>query len=157
MHSSRNTGRLAVPRKPQAVAVHINLFDRFQADENVGPESIALELSDMLSGRQAFSRRDLGVLSWGLPAVLNLVARSPGDRQYIADCIADSIQRFQPRLEDVRVTPLDSTTDFAFTIDAKLVDDATTVNLRILSPYIGGGLGAKVEVVSPSGRRLEDG
>ena len=128
--------------------MYANLFDRFGPDEDVDPGRIAEELADMLSGRQAFARRDLGVLSWGLPSMLNLVARSTNDRQYIAGCIADTIQRFQPRLEGVKVTPLEGTSDFTFTIEATLVDDSSTINLRILSPYVGGGLGASVEVVS---------
>lgn len=128
--------------------MYANLLDRFGPEEDVGPASIADELADMLSGRQAYAQRDLGVLSWGLPSMLNLVARSPGDRQYIAECIADTIHRFQPRLEGVKVTPVESASDFAFTIEATLADDSSTINLRILSPYVGGGLGANVEVVS---------
>ena len=128
--------------------MHANLFDRFGADEDVDPASIAEELADMLSGRQAFGRRDLGVLSWGLPSMLNLVARSTNDRQYVAACIADTIQRFQPRLEAVKVTPVEGISEFAFTIEATLADDSSTINLRILSPHLGGGLGATVEVVS---------
>lgn len=127
--------------------MYANLFDRFESDQDIGPASIAEEVADMLSGRQAFARRDLGVLSWGLPSMINLVARSPADRQYVAECIGDAIHRFQPRLEGVKVTPLEDSTDFAFTIEATLADDSSTINLRILSPCIGGGLGAEVEVI----------
>lgn len=127
--------------------MYANLLDRFGSEE-AGPAGIAAELADMLSGRQAYARRDLGVLSWGLPSTLNLVARSPGDRQYVAECIADAIHRFQPRLEGVRVTPVETTSDFAFTIEATLADDSSTIHLRVLSPYVGGGLGARVDVVT---------
>ena len=76
------------------------------------------------------------------------MARSPGDRQYVAECIADAIHRFQPRLDGVKVTPIETTSDFAFAIEATLADDSSTINLRILSPYVGGSLGAQVDVVS---------
>lgn len=138
---------MVVPSTRISSTLHANFFDRFGSDEDVGPESIAVELADMLSGRQVHARRDLGVLSWGLPSMLNLVARSPSDRQYVAECIADAIHRFQPRLEGVKVTPIEGTSDFTFTIEATLVDDSSTINLRILSPYVGGGLGARVDVV----------
>ena len=103
--------------------------------------------ADLLGGRRAFADSGLGVLSWGMPPLTNRVAQSVGDRQYVAQCIAETISRFEPRLENVRVTPVEGAKDFTFAIQATLVEQSSAISLRILSPYVGGGLGAKVEVV----------
>ena len=128
--------------------MYANLFDRFGQDDGGDPRNLAEHLADMLGGRQIISGRGLGVLSWGMPAMLNMTAASPTDRQYIAECIAETIQQFEPRLERVKVTPVDDAKEFAFTIVASLVEDSSAIRLRILSPYVGGGLGAKVEVIN---------
>ena len=128
--------------------MYANLFDRFGRDDDGNPGNLAEDLADMLGGRQIFAGRGLGVLSWGMPSMLNLTAASPNDRQYIAECIAEAIQQFEPRLERVKVTPIVGAKQFAFTIDAALIEESSTLRLRILSPEIGGGLGAKVEVVN---------
>ena len=82
-----------------------------------------------------------------MPPVLNMSATSPSDRHYVAECIAETIQQFEPRLERVKVTPAEGTKEFVFTIEATLVEKSAALRLRILSPYVGGGLGAKVQVV----------
>ena len=127
--------------------MHGNLMDRFDSDE-IGPEALAHELADMLGGRRLYGDRRLGVLCWGLPPLLNLVPHSATDRQFVAACVAEAINRFEPRLEDVRVRTIDDATDFSFVIDAKLVEEDSAVSFRILSPHIGGALGAKVDVVT---------
>lgn len=122
-------------------------LDRFGPDEDTGPEAIATELADMLGGRRTFADAGLGVLSWGLPSLLGLTADSTAARQHIAGCIAEAIDRFAPCLENVRVVPVEGAREFAFVIDAALVEDSSTIQVRVLSPNIGGALGARVEVV----------
>ena len=146
--SVRPAGRFALRRGLGRDPIYANLFDRFGPDEDPGPQALTTHLADMLGGRRLFSGRNLGVLSWGLPPLLNRVAASTGDRQYIADCIADAIYRFEPRLENVKVTPVEGRSEFTFVIEATLQEESATVSLRILSPHVGGGLGAKVEVVT---------
>lgn len=131
-----------------AQIVYANLFDRFGHGDDADPRHLAEDLADMLSGRQTVAGRGLGVLSWGLPSMMNMTATSPGDRQYVAECIAGTIRQFEPKLEQVKVTPVDGAKEFAFTIEATIVEEASSIQLRILSPYVGGSLGAKVEVVS---------
>ena len=128
-----------------------NLLDRFGPDEDAGPDALAAELADMLGGRRTFADAGLGVLSWGLPSLLDLTADSADARQRIAGCIAEAIARFAPRLENVRVTPVEGVREFAFVIDATLVDDDSTLRVRVLSPNIGGALGARVDVVDVHG------
>ena len=128
-----------------------NFLDRFGPDEDAGPEAVAAELADMLGGRRTFADASLGVLSWGLPSLLDLTADSADARQRIAACIAEAIGRFAPRLENVRVTPVEGVREFAFVIDATLVDEASTLRVRVLSPNIGGALGARVDVVDVHG------
>ena len=72
---------------------------------------------------------------------------SETDRLHIAECIADAIQRFEPRLERVQVTPNDDSKELSFQITASLVAESTTVTLRIFSPYAKGGFGARIEVI----------
>jgi hypothetical protein len=124
------------------------LFDRFETDDDASPEGFAFGLAEVLSGRRIFSARGLGVLSWGMPSMSDITSRTPKDRQRVADYIMEVIDRFEPRLEDVKVTPVDGAVDFSFRIDAQFVQsDASSITLRILSPMVGGGLGAKVVVL----------
>lgn len=124
-----------------------SFFDRFGPDEDAGPEAIATELADMLGGRRTFADAGLGVLSWGLPPLLDLTADSSDARQRVAACIAEAINRFAPRLENVRVTPVEGAREFAFVIDATIVGESSTIRARVLSPNIGGALGAAVDMV----------
>ena len=135
----------------EPTTIYTNFLDRFRPDEDAGPEAIATELADMLGGRRTFADASLGVLSWGLPSLLNLTADSSDARQHIAACIAEAIDRFAPCLENVRVTPVEGAREFAFVIDAALVEDSSTVQVQVLSPNIGGALGARVEVVDVHG------
>lgn len=124
------------------------LFDRFETDGDARPEALAADLADILGGRRQFQARSLGVLSWGMPSMSSITSRSMPDRRRVAEYIADTIDRFEPRLEDVRVVPMEDAADFQFRIEARLVeDDSSSLTLRILAPQIGGGLGAKVMVL----------
>ena len=124
------------------------LFDRFETDGDARPEALAADLADILGGRRLFQARSLGVLGWGMPPMSNITSRSVSDRRQVAEYIADTIDRFEPRLEDVRVTPMKDAVDFQFRIEARLVEDeSSSLTLRILAPQIGGGLGAKVMVL----------
>jgi len=123
------------------------LFQRFGTANEGDPRMLAVELSDLLGGRRIFAERGLGVLSWGMPPLSNPARASETDRLHIAECIADAIQKFEPRLERVQVTPNDDAEELSFQITASLVAESSTVRLRIFSPYAKGGLGARIEVV----------
>ena len=128
--------------------MYAGLFDRFESDEDAGPARLGADLADVLGGRRAFAARRLGVLGWGMPPMGSITSRSARDRQLVAGYIADTIERFEPRLEDVRVVPIEDAVDFSFRIEARLVDrESSALTLRILSPFVGGGLGAKVVVL----------
>ena len=128
-------------------ANYAGLFQRFAAVDEGDPRMLAVELADLLGGRRIFAGRGLGVLSWGMPPLANPARASETDRAHIAECIADAIQRFEPRLERVQVTPGDETEELSFRITASLVAESSTVTLRIFSPYAKGGFGAQIEVV----------
>lgn len=125
----------------------LNLLDRFDRDEDAGAEALAEELADLLGGRRLLADYRYGVLAWGLPSLMNRVAASADDREHIAACIAQAIRHFQPRLENVRVTPTDNAGEFSCLIEASVVEDASSISLRVLSPHVGGALGATVDVV----------
>ena len=128
-------------------ANYAGLFQRFATVDEGDPCMLAVELADLLSGRRIFAERGLGVLSWGMPPLSNPARASETDRLHIAECIADAIQRFEPRLERVQVTPNDDSKELSFQITASLVAESSTVRLRIFSPYAKGGFGAQIEVV----------
>ena len=128
-------------------ANYAGLFQRFAKVDEGDPRVLAVELADLLGGRRIFAERGLGVLAWGMPPLTNPTRASETDRMHIAECIADAIQRFEPRLEHVHVTPNDDSRELSFQITASLVAQSTTVRLRVFSPYAKGGFGAHVEVV----------
>lgn len=125
--------------------MYASLFDRFAKCDDDDPGILADELGDLLGGRRVYADAGLGVLAWGMPPLPNVTPAT--DQRTIAACIADALQRFEPRLERVRVTPDDSADGCSFLITATLVEEPSAVNLRIFSPYTDGSLGAKVEVV----------
>ena len=128
--------------------MYATLFDRFETDEDTGLERIAADLADILSGRRMFSGRRLGVLGWGMPSMTNITSRTTQHRQQVAGYIADTLNRFEPRLEGIKVVPMEDAVDFSFRIEAQLVESgSSSITLRILSPLVGGGLGAKVVVL----------
>ena len=128
------------------------LFDRFESDDEPSVDRLAGDMADILSGRRSYSSRFLGVLSWGMPEMSDIASRSQPDKEKVARYITETLVRFEPRLERIRVTPIEDAADFSFRIEAKVVEsDATTVTLRVLSPLVGGGLGAKVVVLDVRG------
>ena len=128
-------------------ANYAGLFQRFAPVDEGDPRMLAVELADLLGGRRIFAGRGLGVLSWGMPPLSNPARASETDRLRIAECIADAIGKFEPRLEGVQVTPSDDSRELSFQITASLVGESSTVRLRIFSPYAKGGFGPRIEVV----------
>ena len=128
--------------------MYASLFDRFGKHDDDDPGILAGELVDLLGGRRVYNDPGLGVLCWGMPPLSNMTPAT--DNRYIAACIADALQRFEPRLERVQVTPNDAADGCSFLITATLVEESSAINVRIFSPYAGGSLGAKVEVVRVS-------
>ena len=120
------------------------IFDRFESDENNTAQSIANDLSDLLGARRLMTDPKLGVLSWGLPSMIEITSRTGNDKRKIARYILEAITAHEPRLEDVQVIPMNDAADFRFRIEAKIWDDgAQPLRLRILAPHVGGGLGGK--------------
>ena len=128
-------------------ANYAGLLQRFAAVDEGDPHMLVIELADLLGGRRVFAGRGLGVLSWGMPPLSNPARASEADRLRIAECIADAIQQFEPRLERVQVTPNDDSEELSFQITASLVAESSTIRLRIFSPYAKGRFGAQIEVV----------
>lgn len=128
--------------------VETQLLDRFESDRGADWNTLARDLADLLGARRAFAGRVPGVLGWGLPGMGGLVPNSEGDRERVATMIGTAIRRFEHRLTDVTVKPVEGTTDFTFELQARLRNaDIGLVTLRILSPRRGGALSADVEVV----------
>ena len=92
---------------------------------------------------------ELGVVSWGMPSMASITSRSPECRRRVAGYIAETLERFEPRLQDIEVLPVEDTVEFTFRIEARLVEtvSSSSVSLRVLSPHVGGGLGASVLVL----------
>ena len=131
------------------MALPVPLFDRFASNRNPGMAGLARDIADIIGARRAaFPYRIYGVLDWGLSNTIGMVPHAGSDRQHIAEQIADALHQFEPRLENVRVVPVDKSADFAFLLEADVVDtDDESLTLRILSPRRGGGLGADVVVM----------
>ena len=124
------------------------LFDRFESDDEPNVDQLAEDMAEILSGRRAFSSRALGVLCWGMPPMNDITSRSLRDKEKVARYITETLIRFEPRLERVRVTPIEDAVDYSFRIEAQVIESETSsVTLRILSPLVGGGLGARVVVL----------
>lgn len=134
------------------MGVQATIFDRFMSAKRPGIGDFARDIADVLGARRAFPRPMMGVLNWGLPSMAGLNPGSEADRTYVATYIAEILQQFEPRLAHVNVSPISNAREFAFTLDAELVDDddMEPLTLRILSPRRGGGLGADVVVIGTS-------
>ena len=75
---------------------------------------------------------------------------SQTDREQVAEQIAAAIGRFEPRLKNVVVSPVEDVEDFAFVLEAEVVGQAAEgVRLRILAPHRGGCLSADVRRTAP--------
>ena len=125
--------------------MYASLFDRFTRHDRDEPSVLADELGDLLGGRRVYGDTGLGVLSWGLPPLPTMTPAT--DKRTVAECIARALQRFEPRLEHIQVTPDEDAEGCSFLITATLVEEPAAASLRIFSPYADGSLGAKVEVV----------
>jgi len=91
------------------------------------------------------------VLGWGLPDLIGYSPCSEKDRKTVAAAIAQAINRFEPRLNRVQVTPVGTSVDFTFVLEAELSQSpGELMKLRILSPRKGGALGADVTVIESS-------
>ena len=138
-------------RVPFPMSIPVPLFDRFTSSvkRNPGMAGLASDIADIIGARRArFPYRTYGVLDWGLSNTVGMTPSTASDRSQIAEQIADALYQFEPRLEDVRVVPLEDTADFAFLLEAQVVDTKDeSLTLRILSPRRGGGLGADVVVM----------
>lgn len=131
-----------------AMPFNETLFDRFDPGTKQGVKTLARDIADILGARRAFAQRMGGVLNWGLPDIAGLAPSVEQHRQYVADEIAHVLTQFEPRLDSLSVTPIPDSKDFAFRLEAHLIDaEDETLTLRILSPRRGGGLGADVVVV----------
>ena len=141
------------------MGVSPTLFDRFHSARRPDISDFARDVADVLGARRAFSRPMPGVLNWGLPSMAGLNPTSEADRAYVAMCIAELLQQFEPRLAHVNVAPISNAREFAFALEGELLDDEDLepLTLRILSPRRGGGLGADVVVVGTSFAAVDEG
>lgn len=132
------------------MSLPVPLFDRFTSGKtDPGMAGLARDIADIIGARRArLPYRTYGVLDWGLFNTVGMTPGSDSDRYRIAEQIADALYQFEPRLENVKVVPLEDTADFAFLLEAQVVDtEDESLTLRILSPRRGGGLGADVVVM----------
>ncbi len=123
------------------------LFDRFSPDGHGGVDALAQDIADLLGARRAFPGRAAGILNWGLPGMIGMTPHKENDRRHVAARIAEAIRQFEPMIDNVRVTPVPDTAEFTFEIDATFADSQDeSVTLRIMSPRLGGALGAGVDL-----------
>lgn len=141
--------RRAIDNQTYGVSLLTPLFDRFESDRAATADDLARDLADILGARRSLMGRVPGVLGWGLPGLSGLAPNSDKDREEVASIITATINRFEPRLEHVRVTPVPGSFEFRFILEAELVQaNDESVTLRILSPRRGGALGADIDVIN---------
>ena len=134
------------------VSIHTPLFDRFASADAASLHDLARDVAEILGGRRVISGSAPGVLAWGLDGIGGFSPGSEEDRGRLAAQIVAVVEKFEPRLEGVRVTPIDSGGEFRFNLEANLTQVAgRSIRLRILTPRRGGSLGADVVVVGDSG------
>ena len=127
------------------------LFDRFESDGGATPETLARDLADLLGARRA-SEGNHGVLGYGLPPLTGITSKSVADKKRVARIVREAIEAHEPRLANVRVTPIKSP-EFTFTLEGDTVGETEEpVVLKVLSPMTGGGLGAQVVVLAGDGK-----
>lgn len=125
----------------------VPLLDRFESADPDAAGCLARDIADVLGGRRLFHGHHLGVLAWGLPHMGDVTTRSPDAKQLVASYIAQTLGLFEPRLEDVRIVPVEGAVDFSFRIEARHGPQrGQAVVLTLLSPFVGGALGAAVGV-----------
>jgi type VI secretion system protein ImpF len=92
------------------------------------------DLEDVLNTRQShaglpegFAEVHNSIVTYGLPDFTSLKAVTPQQRDNVGRLIANIITRFEPRLNDIRVTVLDpgdaKTPSIRFRVDARLFVD----------------------------------
>jgi len=98
------------------------------------------DLDDLLNTRQshaglpeAFVELNNSIMAFGLPDLTTLTVMTPSDRMALGHLLEKIIQKFEPRLRDVRVHLIDETEEqmrtLRFQIDARLcLDPAPEVN-----------------------------
>lgn len=97
-------------------------------------EAVRKDLEELLNTRQtlepALQKREVirnSILGYGLPDITSQPALNPEQRQEIANTLAATVMRHEPRLRDVRVVPLDGDparhTMLHFRIEARLTVD----------------------------------
>ena len=120
------------------------LFDRFD-DGAADGRSLARDLEDLLGARRARSVAEEGILGWGVPIPPGLSPHVEAHRERVAALVGEAIARFEPRLDDVRVTPVEGAGEFLFEIEGSTyADGGSSLRLRVLVPRRDGGLGARV-------------
>src|SRR6516162_7632605 len=104
----------------------------FGVDEMI--EAVQRDLENVLNTRQThvdlpgtFKEVHQSIMTYGLPDFSSLKAVTPRQREDIGRTIAGVIQRFEPRLADVRVTVVDAgdpkSPSIRFRVDARLFVD----------------------------------
>lgn len=95
-------------------------------------EAVREDLEDLLNTRQTLGpaakhleRVRNSILGYGLPELTSLQALTPQQRQEIAQLLATTVARYEPRLKDIRVILLDAELGkqptLRFRIEARLV------------------------------------
>lgn len=130
------------------VRVPAQLFDRFESRRrHADANGLARDIADLIGARRAFEQELPGILGWGLPGMAGITPGSETDREQVARHIQAAIRRFEPRLTNVEVRPVDGVEEFAFTLEAGVVgQEEEGLRLRILAPRRGGGLSADVSL-----------
>ena len=120
------------------------LFDRFEGRPAAGG-SLARDLEDLLGARRSATSPGEGVVGWGVPIPPGLSPVVESHREWVARLVAQAIVTFEPRLHEVRVTPVASAGEFLFDLEAKTwPEERSAIRLRVLVPRRDGGLGARV-------------
>lgn len=135
----------------RGIRIHTPLFDRFQGAGRASLEDLARDLADILGGRRAIPGTVPGVLAWGLQGIGGFSPGSEEDRNRLASQIAATVEKFEPRLSRISVTPIGTGGEFRFNLEADLTQESDrSIRLRILTPRHGGSLGADVVVIGDS-------
>lgn len=135
-----------MPPKEVALGLQPSILDRLIDPESAGTSSllgyterqmlaaVRRDLEDLLNTRQTPSELPEGyrelkrsIVTYGLPDLVSLAAITSQQREAIADRIREIIERFEPRLKDIRVTYLpgenSAERSIRFKIDARLAVD----------------------------------
>ncbi len=120
------------------------LFDRFEG-KGPGGESLVRDLEDLLGARRAAPSPGEGVVGWGVPIPPGMSPLVEAHRERVAGLIGEAIARFEPRLHDVRITPVGNVNEFLYELEGRTYrEDRSLLRLRVLVPRRDGGLGAEV-------------